>query len=73
MKRGKVMNKIKISKIKFIEDMFIDALYCIEKDTVMNLKERQDEFVIYSDSGYVAGRFDYDLKEDIYKYFKEID
>ncbi|NFA43483.1 hypothetical protein EXM65_13080 [Clostridium botulinum] len=59
-------------KIKFIDNLFVGMCECVAKDTVMNLKENVDHFKIYSDNGYVVGRFAYDLKDDIYKYFKKI-
>ncbi|WP_125153629.1 hypothetical protein [Clostridium rectalis] len=60
-------------KIKFSEDIFITNSECIEKDTIMNLKENKDHFAIYSNSGYIAGTYDYSLKNDIYKYFEIMD
>lgn len=60
-------------KIKFIKDFFVSELVCIEQDTEMLLEERKDEFVIWSYSGEVVGRFDYSsLKKEVYKCFRFI-
>lgn len=59
-------------KIKFKEDMFISNLECIEKDTIMYLKESKDYFSIHSKSGQVIARYDYCLKDDIYNYFESM-
>ena len=57
-------------RIKFKEDLFTSNLECIEKDTIMNLKESTDSFSIHSDSGQVVARYDPCLKDEIYNYFE---
>lgn len=56
-------------KIKFIRDMFVGPVECIEEGAVLNLKEYQNCFEITTDEGYVVCRYANELKEEIYQYF----
>ena len=59
-------------KVIFKQDMFTSNSECIEEGTVLNLKEFHDYFEIVTDSGYVVGRYDNDMKEEIYRCFNKI-